>query len=153
MTLIAVTRPDLPGARFKELGVLGEVAFWAEDAPPSVAQLVDLARHAQVLLCVNGDPVSDHVLRRCPSLKLIALASAGYDSVDIAAARNRGIAVTNTPGILDETVADLTFALILNARRGIFVAERYLRAGQWNSNSLWLLLGEEVHSSVLGIVG
>jgi len=151
--IIAVTRPSLPGARFKELGTLGKIKSWSEDAPPSVPQLVDLAGEAQLLLCVNGDPIVDDVLSGCPSLKVIALASAGYDSVDVAAARRRGIAVTNTPGILNETVADLTFALILNARRGIFSAERYLRNGQWTSNSLWLLLGEEVHSSTLGIVG
>jgi lactate dehydrogenase-like 2-hydroxyacid dehydrogenase len=85
-------------------------------------------------------------------LRLIALTSVGFDMVDISAATARGILVTNTPDVLTETVADLTFALILAAARRICETERWMRAGQWQTPGV-SPMGRDVHHATLGIVG
>jgi glyoxylate reductase len=86
-------------------------------------------------------------------LKIVANMAVGYDNIDVAAATQRGLAVTNTPGVLTETTADLAFALILGAMRRVGEAERFLRAGEWKYWSATLLLGSDVYGKTLGIVG
>jgi glyoxylate reductase len=89
-----------------------------------------------------------------PDLKLVANYGVGYDGIDVAACQARGVAVTNTPGVLDAATADLAFALILAVRRRIVEGDRYVRAGKWASG--WaepFLLGDEVSGATLGIVG
>jgi glyoxylate reductase len=89
-----------------------------------------------------------------PALRLIANFSVGYDRIDVAAARERGIAVTNTPGVLDGAVADLTFGLIIAARRRIVEGDAFVRRGAWEAG--WAagpFLGREVTGATLGIVG
>jgi len=89
-----------------------------------------------------------------PALRLIANFSVGYDRIDVAGARERGIAVTNTPGVLDAAVADLTFGLIIAARRRIVEGDAHVRSGAWESG--WAagpFLGREVTGATLGIVG
>lgn len=151
--LVVITRPNLHGDPAARLGRLAEVRTWPEAMPPNVDDLAQLAAGAVALLCVNGDPIGGSLLDRLPSLRLIALASVGYDSVDLAAAAARGVVVTNTPGVLSEAVADMTFGLILTARRRIVEADRYVREGRWNENSLTLMLGQDVHGTTLGLVG
>jgi len=89
-----------------------------------------------------------------PDLRLVANYGAGYDTVDVAACRERGIAVTNTPGVLDAAVADLTLALILACRRHVVAADRLVREGRWRRR--WAqpeLLGHDLGGSTLGLVG
>jgi lactate dehydrogenase-like 2-hydroxyacid dehydrogenase len=150
---VAVSRQGLPGTKLDELRQLLPVRCWTEEAPPSMQQLAALASEADALLCVNGDPVTDELLAVCPRLRLIAVASAGFDSVDINAARSRGVAVTNTPGVLHEATADLAFGLILASRRRLVEGDRWVRAGRWRDNSLGNLVGHDVHGTRLGIVG
>jgi glyoxylate reductase len=88
-----------------------------------------------------------------PSLRLIANFGVGYDRIDVAAATQRGIAVTNTPGVLDAATADLAFALILAARRRIVEGDRLVRAREWSGSWADSFLGEELTGSTLGIVG
>ncbi|HHW26387.1 MAG TPA: D-glycerate dehydrogenase, partial [Firmicutes bacterium] len=88
-----------------------------------------------------------------PRLKVVANMAVGYDNIDVAECTRRGIVVTNTPGVLTETTADLAFALILAAARRVTEAERYLRQGQWKTWSPMLLTGVDVHGATLGIVG
>jgi glyoxylate reductase len=151
--LVAVTRGDLPGGGLARLAERTQMRVWSGDRPPDIEDLVNLVGDARVALCVNGDPVTEQFLRRCPGLRLVALASVGYDSVDVEAAGRLGIAVTHTPGVLAETVADLTMGLIISARRRLGEAERYVREGKWTDNGLWNLLGLDVHGATLGIVG
>jgi lactate dehydrogenase-like 2-hydroxyacid dehydrogenase len=150
---VAVTRAELPGEGLARLAERAQVRFWTEDRPPRVDELVSLVGDARAALCVNGDPVTGAFMDRCSDLRLVSMASVGYDSVDVAAAGRLGISVTNTPGVLAETVADFTFALILWSRRRLGAAERYLRAGEWGDNGLWNLLGLDIHGATLGIVG
>ena len=106
----------------------------------------------EVLATVAG--VDAAMLDLLPDLKLVANYGVGYDGIDIAACQARGVAVTNTPGVLDAATADLTFALILAVRRRVVEGDRYVRAGKWGSG--WaepFLLGDEVSRATLGIVG
>ena len=88
-----------------------------------------------------------------PSLRLIANFGVGYDRIDVAACAARDIAVTNTPGVLDAATADLTFALILAARRRVVEGDRLVRAREWRGSWADSFLGEELSGSTLGIVG
>jgi glyoxylate reductase len=92
-------------------------------------------------------------LERFPSLRLIANFGVGYDRLDLATADARGIAVTNTPGVLDAATADLTFALILAARRRVAEGDRLVRAREWRGSWADSFLAEELSGSTLGIVG
>lgn len=99
----------------------------------------------EILVVVN-EPVD---LTLYPSLRLIANYSVGYDRIDVAAATARGVAVSNTPGVLDAATADLALALMLAARRGLVTGDRVVRAGGWAG----LRDGREVSGATLGIVG
>ena len=92
------------------------------------------------------------LMDKAPRLRLIGLTSVGFDMVDIGAATKRGILVTNTPDVLTDTVADLTFALMLTAARRICEMDRWLRAGQWKDAGV-TPMAWDVHHATLGIVG
>ena len=105
-------------------------------------------------LAVVGEPVEDETLDLFPNLRVVANYGAGYDSIDVRACAARGIAVTNTPGVLTATTADLTFALLLAVRRRVVVGDRAVREGRWRGG--WAdpdFLGHDVSGSTLGIVG
>jgi glyoxylate reductase len=107
----------------------------------------------QVLIVAN-ETVDEALLDLLPALRLVANFGVGYDQVDVAACRKRGIAVTNTPGVLDAATADLTLALILAARRRLVEGDDLVRAGGWDMH--WAdgpFLGREVSGATLGIVG
>jgi len=105
------------------------------------------------VLTLLTERVDRHLLDAAPRLKVVANMAVGYDNIDVAECTRRGIVVTNTPGVLTETTADLAFALILAAARRVTEAERYLRQGQWKTWSPMLLTGVDVHGATLGIVG
>ncbi|MDX6483209.1 MAG: glyoxylate reductase [Gaiellaceae bacterium] len=114
--------------------------------------LVELRPGVDVLATVAE--VDAATLDLLPDLKLVANYGVGYDGIDVAACQARGVAVTNTPGVLDAATADLTFALILTVRRRVVEGGRYVREGTWGSG--WaepFLLGDEVSGATLGIVG
>src|SRR5437762_2011967 len=99
---------------------------------------------------VANEPVP---LEALPNLRLIANFGVGYDRIDLEACAVRGVAVTNTPGVLDAATADLTFALILAVRRRVVEGERVVRAGDWQWSWSEGFLGREVTGSTLGSVG
>lgn len=99
------------------------------------------------------DPVDEAVMEAAPRLKVISNCAVGYDNIDVAAATARGIVVTNTPGVLTETTADLAFGLLLAAARRLAEGDRYVRAGRWNRFQMMLLLGADVHGKTLGVAG
>ena len=100
---------------------------------------------------IAAAPVPAEVIAALPALRLIAVYGVGYDKVDLAAARARGIAVTNTPGPTDGCVADMAFALLLAAARGIVSGDRFVRDGKWQSGSYPLM--PRLHSRPMGILG
>jgi glyoxylate reductase len=126
-----------PGAAFDEL----------QDV--DVAPLSEAQSDAEALIVAN-EPVP---LERLPSLKLVANFGVGYDRVDVSALAARSVVFTNTPDVLTDATADLTFALILAARRRIVDGDRRVRAGRWGGFWAEGELSEEVTGSTLGIIG
>ena len=107
----------------------------------------------QGLVCVLLDRITEDVLGRADELKIVANIAVGYDNIDVAAARRRGVVVTNTPDVLTEAVAEFTWALILAAARRVGEGERLVRARGWKGWALDFMLGTELRGKQLGIVG
>jgi glyoxylate reductase len=124
------------------------------DEPYTPAELVELAPEIDGIVSVLTDRIDAAVLRAgAPRLQVVANVAVGYDNIDVATATGLGIAVCNTPGVLDETTADLAFLLILAAARRATDAEADLRAGRWTGFHIGDFLGVDVHGATLGIVG
>ena len=142
MSIVATQR--FPGSAWDELPEVELLEGWP---PPKPLQGVDVLVAAVV-------PVGPEELDLLPDLRLVANYGVGYDTVDVAACRGRGIAVTNTPGVLDAAVADLTLALILACRRHLVASDRFVRERRWSEG--WArpeLLGRDLAGSTLGLVG
>lgn len=147
-----VTR-ELPGEAIDRLAALHDVGLWEEDRPIPREELLHRAADAEGLLCMLSDRIDAELLAACPRLRAVANYAVGFDNIDVAATRARGVAVGNTPGVLTETTADLAFALILACARGLAAAEADVRAGRWTTWSPEGWLGRDVHGATLGIVG
>jgi glyoxylate reductase len=116
----------------------------------------DLVRRLQDkdgLICHIISTVDDEVLEACPRLKVVANVAVGYNNIDVAAARRRGIVVTNTPDVLTETTADFAWALLMATARRVVEADHYVRSKQWKVWKWDLLWGADVHGKTLGLVG
>jgi glyoxylate reductase len=98
-------------------------------------------------------PITDEIMSAAPKLRVIANYAVGYNNVDVAAATRRGVLVTNTPGVLTEATADLTFALLMSVARRVVESDRFLRQGNFKGWKAGLLLGSDVYGQVLGIIG
>jgi glyoxylate reductase len=105
------------------------------------------------MLASITERIDQQLLDRAPSLQVVAEYGVGYDNIDVEACTRRGVVVCNTPGVLAETTADLTFSLILSIGRRIGEAIEYVKGGQWQGWNPNALLGEDVHHRTLGIVG
>ncbi|CAN5401019.1 D-glycerate dehydrogenase [soil metagenome] len=105
------------------------------------------------LICLLTDRISDDVLEAGDRLKVVANIAVGYENIDVAAAKRRGIVVTNTPDVLTEAVAEFTWGLILTAARRIGEGERLVRRGGWKGWALDFMLGSELRGKQLGIIG
>ena len=117
------------------------------------AQLTRKVALADGIVCQLTDPVTRVVIDAAPRLRVISQVAVGHDNIDVAAATARGVLVTNTPGVLTEATADLTFALLLAAARRLPEAERFLRSGRWRRWDVDLLCGGDVHGRTIGVVG
>ncbi len=98
-------------------------------------------------------PITEPIMAAAPNLRVIANYAVGFNNVDVAAASRRGILVTNTPGVLTEATADLTFALLLSVARRVVESDKFLREGKFKGWKADLLLGSDVYGAVLGIIG
>ncbi len=130
-----------------------DVRVWPGDEPPPREVLLEEVRDVDGLLCLLTDRIDGELFDRAERLRVVSNYAAGYDNVDVEEATRRGILVTNTPGVLTDSTADLTFALLLALARRIPEAEAFMRSGRWRTWSPDLLTGIEVTGSVLGIVG
>jgi len=153
MKKIAVAR-RLPQPVLDQIAGLGEVLAPKNDAPLDRAGMQELMRDADAVLLASVDPMDAALIAACPKLKLICNIGVGYDNIDIAAARSRGITVTNTPGAMDDAVADLVFGMMLAAARRLPQADAFVRAGKWTPDNLTGFgLGMDVNRKTLGIIG
>ncbi len=144
----------LPEAALAHLRGEAEIAVWATDElPPPREVLLREAAPSDGLISLLTDRVDGALLDAAPRLRVVSNYAVGFDNIDVEAATTRGVVVTNTPGVLTETVADFAMALILAAARRLVEADRYTRAGRWKSWEPMLLLGQDVHGATLGLVG
>ncbi len=111
-----------------------------------------LADKAGAMTAVS-DPVSAEVIAAAPHLKAVCNFAVGYNNIDLAACTRAGIVATNTPGVLDDTTADLAWALLMATARHIQTSEHWLRAGHWKGFRMMDWLGTDVHHATLGILG
>ena len=121
--------------------------------PLGPADLRERVRDKEAIICVMTDPIDASVIDAGRNLKVVSTIAVGYDNIDVAAARARGVIVTNTPDVLTEATAELTWALILTAARRIGEGERLIRRGAWKAWTLDFMLGTELRGKQLGIIG
>jgi len=148
---VLVTR-ELPEAALRLLGG-HELDVHRGETPWSKAELMARLADKDALVCQLTQKVDAEVLAAGAKLRVVANVAVGYDNIDLGAATARGIAVTNTPGVLDETTADFTWALILGVARRVVEGDRLARSGEWRGWDLLLLVGADVHGKTLGILG
>jgi glyoxylate reductase len=149
---VFVTR-QLPGEALDRLAARVSLRVWDGPLPPPPEVLRAEAREAHGLITLLTDRVDAGLLAGAPHLRAVSNVAVGYDNIDVAACTARRIAVGNTPGVLTETSADFTFALLLGLARRVAEADAYVRAGRWKTWEPGLLLGVDVHGATLGIVG
>jgi glyoxylate reductase len=122
-------------------------------AEPGEAELIAALADKAGLVTPLTTTVSRAVIEACPGLKVIANIAVGYNNIDIAAAREHGVIVTNTPDVLTEASADLAWALILGVTRRIVEGDRLVRAGRWKGWALDFMLGTDLRGKQLGVIG
>ncbi len=150
---VVVTRrlPDVIETRMMELF---DTRLNLDDQPMSQSALIEAVKEADVLVPTITDRIDLGVLSQAgPDLKLIASFGTGVDHIDLKTARQRGINVTNTPGVLTEDTADMTMALILAVPRRLAEGERLVRSGEWHGWSPTGMLGHRIWGKRLGIIG
>ena len=130
-----------------------EVDSNQQDSPLSPDALAQRLAGRDGLMCCLTDRIDAMLLDACPQLKAVANIAVGYNNIDLAACTARGIMATNTPGVLDDSTADLAWALMLATARRITEVESCIRAGQWTGWRLKQWLGVDVHHATLGIIG
>jgi glyoxylate reductase len=129
------------------------VEVWPEPDPPPHAALLAAAASADGLLAMLTERVDEELLAAAPRLRIVSNMAVGFDNVDVAAATARRVLVTNTPGVLTDTVAELTLALMLASARRLAEGERVVREGRWPPWRPTFLLGRDLRGASLGIVG
>ena len=129
-----------------------DVEVWDEDSPPSPSVLVRKATECEGIL-TEIDNIVDRTVLASTALRVVANRAVGMDNVDIAEATGRGIVVSNTPGVLIDSCADFTFALLLAVARNLVMGDRQIRAGEWTVFDQGPYIGTDVHGATLGIVG
>ena len=123
------------------------------EVPLSKAELVSRLKGKDGLICHIISTIDEEVLASAPTLKVVANVAVGYNNIDVAAARRRGVIVTNTPDVLTETTADFAWTLLMATARRVVEADHYARSGRWTAWKWDLLWGADVHGTTLGIVG
>ena len=133
----------------------GEVTVDYNDTPAelSKAELIARLRGKDGLICHIISTIDDEVLAAAPTVRVVANVAVGYNNIDLAAARRRGVVVTNTPDVLTETTADFTWALLMATARRVVEADHFARSGQWRRWQWHLLWGADVYGKTLGVVG
>jgi gluconate 2-dehydrogenase len=130
-----------------------EVSSNQSDVPFNPETLAVKLSDKQGAMVTLTDRIDAPLLSRCPNLKAVCNIAVGYNNIDLEACTRARVVATNTPGVLDDTTGDFTWALILATARRLTEAESYLRNGEWDGWKLKQLLGLDVHHATLGILG
>ncbi|HLG65725.1 MAG TPA: D-glycerate dehydrogenase [Ktedonosporobacter sp.] len=158
MTVRILVTQKIPQAAYPPLEEIGEVEGNMEEGLVwSPEELLARGPGHDYIFCLLTDTIDARFLERCaassPRLKLVANMAVGFNNIDVATATRLGIAVTNTPGVLTDTTADLAFGLLIATARRVAEAERYVRAGKFTNWGPLLFCGAEVHHATLGLIG
>jgi len=150
---IFITR-KLPDEAVELLRNKYEVKMWdKEDVAVPRSVLLEEAKKADALLTMLSDKIDEEIFLIGENLKVVANLAVGYDNIDIQKASEHGVAVCNTPDVLTDTTADLTFALLMATARRIVEAAEFVKEGKWKSWAPLLLAGHDIHHKTIGIVG
>jgi glyoxylate reductase len=142
-----------PGNSIDSLSDKYDVHVFDKDRLPTAEELARKAEGSSALITTVSDIVNKKIIDLCPDLKIISNSGVGYENVDIPYATEKGIFVTNTPGVLTETTADMAWVLILSVGRRIVEADAYVREGQFKCWLPSLMLGMNIHNKTLGVFG
>jgi glyoxylate reductase len=150
---IYITRP-LPDAAMRILEGKVEYRMWEREAEPVkretlLREIVDV----DGIICLITEKMDAEVIERAHRCRVIAQVAVGYDNIDVAAATRRGVFVTNTPGVLTETTADMAWAILMATARRVVEGDKFTRSGRWKTWELMGFTGQDVHGATLGIVG
>jgi len=150
---VFVTR-KLPEAIIQKLETSCQVKMWEEENLPIPYEVLEKEiLEVDGLFCLLTENIDRALLEKAKRLKVISNMAVGYNNIDIDAAKDLGITVTNTPGVLTETTADLTFALLMATARRLIEASDYLKNGAWQTWSPMQLTGQDVFEATIGIIG
>ncbi|HLJ62398.1 MAG TPA: D-glycerate dehydrogenase [bacterium] len=150
---IYITRP-LPAEAMTRLEGVAEYRMWDRESEPVprdtlLREIVDV----DGIVCLITEKMDAEVIERARRCRVIAQVAVGHDNIDVAAATKRGILVTNTPGVLTETSADMAWAILLATARRVVEGDKFTRSGRWKTWELMGFTGQDVHGATLGIVG
>jgi glyoxylate reductase len=150
---IYITR-KIPEEALSILNEACEVRMWEEKDVPVPRWILETEiSDVDGIYTLLTETIDEALLNKAPKLKVISNMAVGYNNIDVTAATKKGIMVTNTPGVLTETTADLTFALLMATARRIEEGANFLRSGEWKTWSPMLLTGQDIHGATLGIIG
>lgn len=153
MGRVLVTRP-IPERGLERLRAAGhDVETWSGEEPMPRSELLARIATADAILTAVANKVDREILDAAPRLKIVANMGVGFDNIDLPAAREKGVVVTNTPDVVTESTADMAFGLLLAAARRIAEANEIVRRGTWDLKTAPSLLGDDVNGATLGIVG
>ncbi len=130
-----------------------EVEFWTKPERPPREELLRRVKDKDGLVCLLTEKVNEELLQAAPKLRIAANVAVGFDNIDVGACTKRGVAATNTPGVLDETTADFAWTLLMAVARRLPEGEALARSGSWKGWDLDQLVGTDVWGKTLGIVG
>jgi glyoxylate reductase len=131
-----------------------DVAYWTENERPPRPELLKRVAGKDALICLLTEKVDAELLDAAgPNLRIVANVAVGFDNIDLPECTKRNVAVTNTPGVLDETTADFTWTLLLAVARRVVEGDRLARSGEWLQWNFDLLCGTDVWGKTLGIIG
>jgi glyoxylate reductase len=149
---VFITRAIDPAALMR-LHAAAQVFVWDEEMPPPASALRSALADADAVLSMVTDQIDARMIANAPRLRVISNLAVGVDNIDVEAATRAGIAVGHTPGVLTEATADLAFGLLMAAARRIAEADRHVRASKWRTWGPMTMLGRDIHSSTLGLIG
>ncbi|MEK4562356.1 D-glycerate dehydrogenase [Staphylococcus sp. FSL K6-3157] len=153
MNKIVVSR-KIPKSFIEQLETLADVEVWNESYTPMPRdKFLASLKDATACLITLSEKIDEEVIEAAPHLKVIANMAVGFDNIDVQLVQSKGIVVTNTPGVLTETTAELGFTLMLTVARRIVEAEQYVQRGEWQSWGPYLLAGKDLYNAKVGIYG
>jgi glyoxylate reductase len=141
---------EMPRAK---LGEHFEAELWNDSHRPPRAEVLRRIAHKDGLICLLTERVDEELLAAAPQLRCVANIAVGFDNIDVDACTRRNVAVSNTPGVLDETTADFAWTLLMAVARRVIEGDALARSGQWKGWNLDQLVGADIWGKTLGILG